>query len=323
MKQFNRINVFLFLMASSGIFTQCENTVESDEITPSFHVVNYETLPAAIQAEVIAAENALKNTNAYKNDNPFGTLVSKRIHQRLKSNGNISYTLALNRTGEDFYYDNLVINEDAQGTIKSHIIRYQPDPEWFYRHKTEGAGYSTYSGEITIFNSAGAALSSITLISGQLQTTNSKATALRTNATNCEIIDIQEAGLEQEGQFYVYEITITVDCTGTGGGYEEEGLDNGFGGENPEEGGGGGGLPPGGGGGSEGPGEPIETVPLEEEIVVDGPNTPINDVVDYLNCFDITQNATLTVYVNETQSRVWRYIRWYVCRSCFCFDLAR
>ena len=41
-----------------------------------------------------------------------------------------------------------------------------------------------------------------------------------------------------------------------------------------------------------------DTWPFGEEIVV-GPDTPINDVRDFLKCFDSTQSATLTVYVNE------------------------
>ena len=217
--------------------------------------------------EVTATENGLKNAFAYKNDKPFGQLIANRIHQRLKPNGNTSYTLGLHRTGEDLYYDNLVINEDAEGNLKSYIVRYQPNPGWFYQHKTEGAGYTTYSGEITVFNSAGEQLSSVTLISGKLhQKTTSKVTISKVNTTNCEIIDIQEAGLLQEGIFYIYEITVTVDCSGTtGGGYEEEGLNDGFGGGAPEEGGGG---VPGGGGGTEGPGEPIDTVPVESEDIV-------------------------------------------------------
>lgn len=268
MRQLAKAATFLFLTAILITFTQCENAVEPDETVSSFRVIHYDALPAAIQSEVTATENALKTAYAYKNDKPFGKLIANRIHQRSKSNGNISYTLGLRQTGKGFYYDNVVINEDARGTIKSRIIRYQPDPEWFYRHKTEGLGYDAYSGEITIFNTAGEALSSITLISGQLQQPTAKATALKADGTNCEIIDIQEAGLEQEGEFYIYEITITVDCSGTGGGgYEEEGMNTGFGNEGGEEGGGGG--SPGGGGGNGGPGEPIETVPVEDAITVD------------------------------------------------------
>ncbi len=288
MKRLAKTTLFLFLMVVSGMFTQCENIVGPDETVSSFRVVHYNALPAAIRSEVNTVENALKTTYAYKNDKPFGKLIANRIHQRSKPNGNTSYTLGLRQTGEGFYYDNLVINEDTEGNLKSRIIRYQPDPEWFYRHKTEGVGYDTYSGEITIFNSTGEALSSVTLVSGQLQQPVAKATALKADGTNCEIIDIQEAGLEQEGEFYIYEITITVDCSGTGGGgYEEEGMNTGFGNEGGEEGGGGG--SPGGGGGNGGPGEPIETVPVEDAIIIDP---------DFINDYPCQAQIVQEVYGN-------------------------
>jgi hypothetical protein len=37
----------------------------------------------------------------------------------------------------------------------------------------------------------------------------------------------------------------------------------------------------------------------EGDIIVDGPSNPINDVADYLNCFDTNQPASITVYVAE------------------------
>ncbi len=242
---------------------QCETTVEPAEIQSSFRIIHYDALPTAIQLEVTATENSLKSAYAYKNDTPFGALVAEQVHQRITPDGKRSYTMALSKNSDDFYYDNLVINEDAEGTLKTRIIRYQPDPTWYYKHKTEGLGYADYSGDISIFNSVGEQLSSVHFIAGQPQKTTAETTALRANG-ECEIVDIQEAGLLQDGVFYVYEITITVDCSGTGTGTGgSDGLNDGFGNEGGEEGGGGG--SPGGGGGNGGPGEPIETVPVESD----------------------------------------------------------
>ena len=35
------------------------------------------------------------------------------------------------------------------------------------------------------------------------------------------------------------------------------------------------------------------------DVIVENPDNPINDIIDYLKCFDPTQSASLTIYVNE------------------------
>lgn len=38
---------------------------------------------------------------------------------------------------------------------------------------------------------------------------------------------------------------------------------------------------------------------VDDIIVFDGPDTPITDIADFLKCFDITKDATVTIYVTE------------------------
>ena len=61
--------LLLFLVTTSGLFTQCENAIEPNETVSSFQVVHYDALPGAIQAEVNVTENALKTAYIHKKIN--------------------------------------------------------------------------------------------------------------------------------------------------------------------------------------------------------------------------------------------------------------
>lgn len=295
MKKCRKIFVILCLVFMVWGLTRCESDAEVP--SSSFEIVSLEQLPSAIQDKITVTTGVLKTSYANKNnDEAFGIGITDKIHRRQKENGATSYTLALTQTDEGLYYDNLVINEATDGSLNIHIIRYQPEASWFYKHKNEGWGYETYSGTITIYTETGHSVSSMDFVSGHPQKNHAKIAADSANkAGNCEIVDIQEAGLLQDGIFYVYEITIIVDCTGEGlggGGFGDEGLNNDFG----EEGGAGG---PGGGNGNGA--EPIDTVPVEVigDIEFIGPDTPIANIADYLECFDPTQGASVTIYVDQ------------------------
>ena len=253
------------------LFASCEEESEPLPEQSAFRVTRMESLPASIQAEILKSQTALKTTNAYKNRSTFGSPLTLKVHRLQKAQGGASYTLALSRTTGDngFYYDNLVVNEDEAGALTTRIIRYHPEPQWYAGRKAGVAGYDTYSGIISIFSYNGGLISAVAVEEGTVTGPVAAKTTDAANGAECEIVDIQEAGLLQNGNFYVYEITIILDCThqgSQGAGGADNGMSNGYG---PGEGGGGGGP---GGGAPGGPGAPVDTVPVEEEQIIIDPD---------------------------------------------------
>ncbi|MEM9687082.1 MAG: hypothetical protein AAF934_09210 [Bacteroidota bacterium] len=248
------------------VLTHCEREQISDHNTPeTVQIISFKALPQTIRDKIITSEQALTSSFAHKNDIPFGKLIPTRIYQRFKPNGTASYTLELSGTTQAFYYDNLVINEDAKGQLNTHIIRYRPDASWYYRHKAEGLGYKHYSGTLTVFDETGKRLSTATLTDGKLQ---QKAPEALSSKAECEVLDVDYVG-GCAGEDYCWwdEITITVYCgsdEGGGGGGQE--MENDLENDAYDGGGGGAGSPGGNGGVPNGPGEPIDTVPVDEEL---------------------------------------------------------
>ncbi|MFD0863104.1 hypothetical protein ACFQ1M_12890 [Sungkyunkwania multivorans] len=113
-----------------------------------------------------------------------------------------------------------------------------------------------------IYDGDGQRIAVANMSEGELVNEGSASGQTGRNA-GCTVIDVQYAGLEQNGIFYIYEVTYIYDC--------EDVNNNGgpSGGDNNSEGPGG----PGGGSGFGGSGaQPIDTVPQGtnlEEIIID------------------------------------------------------
>ena len=280
--------IFIFFLLTI-VFSGCEKEADQPQPRSTFKVTTLTALPPAIQSEITKAGTALKATGAYKNDTSFGSPLASKVHQCTTENGAASYTLALSRSGEGLYYDNLVINKDPEGNLTTRIIRYRPHPSWYAARKAGKAGYDTYSGSICLFTYNGQEISSVNMLSG-IPVASSATKSADLKSGGCEIIDVQEAGLLQNGVFYLYEIIITVDCSGSGGiGGGNDGLENDLGNGGGQ---GGGGSPGGGGSAPNGPGEPVETVPVEEE-------NSVEDIIvdpDFLNDFPCQAQIVYETY---------------------------
>jgi hypothetical protein len=257
--------VIMLMLAGLGIaLSGCESETPAEQTqtapqNKAFTQAPFDQLPLYIQSQALTLEAEFKKqTLNAKKERRFGAIRKGTSNRLQREDGRTSYTLALNNTEQGLYYDNLVIEEAADGSLTTHIIRYQPELSWYGKHTTEGLSYAEFSGSITVFDGMGAPLSSVTLASGQPVHTLAKgySAKLSDEALSCEIVDIDYVG----GCVYECwwsEIIITLACSVTGG---DDGMsDPGYGGGT---GGGYGGVDYGGGGTGAGGGAPIGTVPI-------------------------------------------------------------
>ncbi len=150
----------------------------------------------------------------------FGEIDTDRAHL-LRSAGGATYTLGLKNRDAGLYYDNLVLAEKGDGQVGVAIVRYEPVAEWYGRLVEGTADYGSYSGGITFYDVHGAKLHQEHYANGALLAKRDNGKTGR-DSTYCAISIGQEAGLLQNGTFYVYSISYNLHCytNPTGGGVQ-------------------------------------------------------------------------------------------------------
>ncbi|WP_406025728.1 hypothetical protein [Winogradskyella sp.] len=200
--------------------------------------------------------------------------------------------------------DNLVVELNQNGNYVTHILRYTPTAQWF---SDQNSTVGNYSGNVDMLDQQGQSIASLTLINGQPQTT----TNVSAKSESCELIlesilcvGTLDGGFEtveeDEDCTYTYELNCTGGSDDNSGGNDDgNGNDYNDGSDNT----GGGGTPRSGS-------DNINTNPSVENcretnsceidsIVVEGPDNPIVDILDFLECFDTTEDASFTIYALE------------------------
>jgi hypothetical protein len=174
--------------------------------------------------------------------------------------------MGMEKLAEGAYMDRLVVTEDVDGRLSTHILRYRPSGDWLAIRASGETGWEAYTGEIAIFDGEGDPKAAGHFDEGRVTAqATGKGKAGKSDEMDCTITDISMGGVQQDGVFYVTDIIIEYECSGSGtnDGDPDPGLDNG-GGEFPQNGG----EPHGGGGGVNGNGEQIPMV-IEDELILE------------------------------------------------------
>jgi hypothetical protein len=226
--------------------------------------IDYRQLPLHIRDEVSHSVGAARGKGRTgKGGEPFGDVRQDRVDVMETDDGTTSYTLGMEKLAEGAYMDRLVVTEDVDGRLSTHILRYRPSGDWLARRASGETGWEAYTGDIAIFDGEGDPKAAGHFNGGQVTAqATGKGTAGKSDEMDCTITDMTLAGLEQDGVFYVTDIIIEYECSGSGtnDGDDDPDLDNG-GGEFPQDQG-----PQGGGGG--GNGEQIPTI-IDDELVLE------------------------------------------------------
>ncbi|MFD0863254.1 M23 family metallopeptidase [Sungkyunkwania multivorans] len=253
---------FLFLLVMLPFLScETEGVVAEQSIQNSVAITTLSDLPPSVQAKVNETMQTIQSNRLHT----FGNVEPTQVNQVNKIDGSASYTMRLEKLNEGLYYDNLVVNEAADGSLTTNIIRYEPDAEWYKDKKLAMADYTSYTGRTTLFSTESDRTYVANLIDGALVNNPSGGTA---RSTECYVSDVQYVGLEQDGVFYVYEVNYTYTCYETGGG--------GGGGDpfnNDDETGGNG---TGGNGDGDGVNDNINTLPVDEYGVPPCPGDPVS-----------------------------------------------
>ncbi|MBU2526148.1 MAG: hypothetical protein KKC03_06075 [Bacteroidetes bacterium] len=166
---FKKLPIFLMTLA----LTQCDDRdvpmFETETLPEAigFSQVGFDALPGDIQDAFGKAELLSPRTPSASRQGGrvFGEIQTKSINKIARPDGTISYTAAVRKVSEGFYYDNFVVHRDSLGQIQNYIIRYQPTEEWYYN--SQGSyDYSNFSGFITFYKPDGNVLASSEFISG-------------------------------------------------------------------------------------------------------------------------------------------------------------
>lgn len=195
----------------------CQTETPLEEAAPDppagLQVLSLPQLPPAIREQAFSVGSALqKQAHSFKNERSFGTVANGRIHRVERPGGRVSYTLPLRKMGTGLYYDNLVIEQLPDGTTTETLIRYEPQREWW--QQSQGVyDYATYSGQVSLFTASGEPIASVVLQEGKIAPSHADKTGTPQRLQlSCYITDVQYAGLEQDGVFYVTDIMYWVEC---------------------------------------------------------------------------------------------------------------
>ncbi len=233
---------FFSLLAAILLVIGCEPDASVEKVSPAsqprLQVLSPPQLPPAIRQQALSVSRELQKQALFsKNERSFGPVANGRIHRVHYPDGRVSYTLPLRKLGTGLYYDNLVIQQLANGTTTETLIRYEPEQAWWKNSKGI-YNYATYSGRVSFYTVAGEPLASVVLQEGKIAPSpaDKTGTAQRIEVS-CYITDIQYAGLEQDGTFYITDIMYWFECevyvdgnmSPDGGGYGTGGTGGGVG----------------------------------------------------------------------------------------------
>lgn len=154
-----------YLLILVAILTGCQREeilpASNDLVTSGMEEVALQEIPSYIQEFINKADFNKTNDKKSNNYSIFGKaktdVPSKKIK---KENGFFSYTIPLEKLNKDaesgkYYFDNLVIDEISHDKSTVKILRYKPDPKWYYSDKRNSEPFSgmiefyTVDGEFT------------------------------------------------------------------------------------------------------------------------------------------------------------------------------
>ena len=105
----------------------------TQEITSDRESIKFSELPPYVQSQIMDTEILLKkSTTGNKTEKPFGEIIRTKVNVLKTKEKATSYTLVMERTDQErLYYDNMVLVKDSLGGIQKHILRYEPEEDWF------------------------------------------------------------------------------------------------------------------------------------------------------------------------------------------------
>jgi hypothetical protein len=294
MKQLKNLLPLMLLALLAWNCQKEEISIPQENITgataPSaIQKIDYRQLPLHIRDEVSHSVGAARGKGRTgKGGEPFGDVRQDRVDVMETGDGTTSYTLGMEKLAEGTYMDRLVVTEDVDGRLSTHILRYRPSGDWLARRASGETGWEAYTGDIAIFDGEGDPKAAGHFNGGQVTAQSTgKGTAGKSDEMDCTITDISMGGVQQGDTLYVTDIIIEYECSGSGTNDGDDdpdpGLDNG-GGEFPQDEG-----PQGGGGG--GNGEQIPTI-IDDELVLEDKidnlisNLCAKNIVDEANSMD-------------------------------------
>ena len=191
----------------------------TQEITSDRESIKFSELPPYVQSQIMDTEILLKKTTTgNKTEKPFGEIIRTKVNVLKTKEKATSYTLVMERTDQErLYYDNMVLVKDSLGGIQKHILRYEPEEDWFLERMSGKSGYDSFTGKVSVYDENGGMITSTFLKEGKI--TKDQAKGGMSSKRVCEVIDVIYAGVEIDGVFYA-DVTIKYSCyeTGTGGG---------------------------------------------------------------------------------------------------------
>ncbi|WP_350293268.1 hypothetical protein [uncultured Croceitalea sp.] len=194
--------------------------------------LNLETLPKHVREKAQQSQSYFlkvgkTNTSSKYNGASFGPIDPSAATHTIDRQDNDSYALALERGSDPRAIDNMVIVDNGNGETKSYVIRHLPTDDWFYENPNSKDFGLEFSGTIQIFDEENGLIASSELKDGDLISSSRKNDFTTKGSWSCSIASVQNAGLVQNGIFYITETLITFKCTFEGGG--GGGFDNPFG----------------------------------------------------------------------------------------------
>ncbi|MCF8713431.1 hypothetical protein JM658_01200 [Joostella atrarenae] len=201
---------FIFSLTISQL--SCEKEIiEDNGIINSSNLNNkiqFKDLPDDIKQVAIYYGEQFSKKNNYNSKND--EVIYNTEVNILKKATQTSYTIAIPKDKKGFYYDNIVVEKSNDGELKTTIIRYTPEKKWFFANMINNFfDYSTYTGEITLYDSQGSIILSKTFQNGKPLIKDKKFQ----NRWDCIQIGVQYAYLEQNGVLYLNDVLIEYECT--------------------------------------------------------------------------------------------------------------
>ena len=253
-----RKNKSLFIILLGVLFLTCDKQPEFNEDILSQEVIDNENslnkpirfneLSPGIIENVKNMDLLFEYSVNKGKDVIFGEVIKDIVIINENEELGNSYTLRIEKKDKGLYFDNLVVQELPDGQLKTNVIRYTPDKQWYERTKYTKGRFASYTGGISVFREDGTWLSDLTLTDGEI-------TESSTDMTTSQCFYKTSYTIGCAYSCWVESVIIHVYCPGENGGgsttYVDENATNSFGqdsggssgsGSDPSSGSGGGGT---------------------------------------------------------------------------------
>lgn len=196
---------------------------------PPVNSTNFNDLPNRIKAKVAETRSGLlrNNISSKEKDRNFGNIIETDIRTGKDTHDNDIYTFRLSKNKKSNYIDVLTIKERKDSSLQTNIIRHDPGKEWLDMGNDKSMG--NFSGSVSFYNENGDFQLSAELENGAIKKgkkSGSKA------GKSCLVLDVQHAGLVQNGVYTITSTMYTLLCYQQDEGIDMNSPDSGVNGQN-------------------------------------------------------------------------------------------